>query len=265
MGLVFSIERGATHDGPGLRTAVFLKGCPLRCLWCHNPESQAFTPEAYETDDGTEMKGKEMTAEEVLCTVRKDKKFYEKSGGGLTLSGGEPLAQITFTREILRMAKDEGIHTCMETSGFAPTEDILSLVPYVDLFLFDFKESDDERHKKFTGVSRELILKNLSAINDAGAKIILRCPIIPGYNDRAEHFHAISQALITFPQIIKLNLMPYHAMGASKAKRLGRKYKMPDIKTPTDEQVKEWISIINEAIPVPSPEALPNKSPFCSA
>jgi pyruvate formate lyase activating enzyme len=251
MGLVFSIERGATHDGPGLRTTVFFKGCPLRCVWCHNPESLSFSPEEYHLDDGVEIKGTEKTVEEIMRIVRKDKIFFQKSGGGLTLSGGEPLAQIDFARSLLQAVKSEGIHTCVETSGYVQTDALLSVAPYVDLFLYDYKESDDQRHKKYTGVSQKLILDNLSVLNDAGAKIILRCPVIPGYNDSPAHFSAISQTANTYRQIICVHIMPYNPMGASKAKRLGREYKIPDIGFPSDEQVQGWIQTISAKTKTP--------------
>ena len=283
MGTVLSIERCSLHDGPGIRTTVFLKGCPLSCLWCHNPESLSFKPELYYFEEkcihcglcGTicgnhtanegshilnrkdcdacgkcvdaclqsafEIKGTAMQARDVMAIVMKDEKFYKQSGGGLTISGGEPLAQYDFTIELLRLAKENGLHTCVETGGFAPTDRMLGLVPYVDLFLYDFKENNEDRHKEFTGASNRLIIDNLLAIDGAGAKVILRCPIIPTCNDRADHFAAIAQMANTLRNIVEVNIMPYHPMGASKAMRIGREYRLADIGFPTDEQADDWV------------------------
>jgi len=286
-GTVLSIERCSLHDGPGLRTTVFLKGCPLSCLWCHNPESLSFKPELYFFNEkcigcgtcqticanhviyeGTlttsrkdcsicgkcvsacpnaafEIKGCIMSAQDVIGEVLKDVRYYESSGGGLTISGGEPLAQFEFTLELLRLAKENGIHTCVETSGHAATDRLLALVPYVDLFLYDFKESDDDNHKKFAGVSYSLIMDNLHALNNAGAKIILRCPIIPACNERLEHFSAIAATANALCNITEINIMPYHPMGASKAARIGREYTMPDMEFPTDTQIDGWIQAVS--------------------
>jgi len=284
-GTVLSIERCSLHDGPGLRTTVFLKGCPLSCLWCHNPESQSFKQELFFLDEkctncgacgnicanhsinktheinradcnacgkcvkicpqsAIEIKGTAMSAQEVIDVVLKDVRYYKHSGGGITISGGEPLAQLDFTLALLRMAKENEIHTCIETSGYAPTNDLLSLVPYVDLFLFDFKVTGDDEHKKFTGVSQDLIMNNLQALNDAGAKIIIRCPIIPTYNDTDVHFNSIATTANTMPNIIEVNIMPYHPMGSSKALRIGQEYPIPDIGFPTDEQKNNWLKTV---------------------
>ena len=292
-GNVLSIERCSLHDGPGLRTTVFLKGCPLSCLWCHNPESQSFKPEIYYFDEkcihcrmcaqvcanhifnetehlinrkdcigcgkcvsacnisALEIKGTVMQAQEVINTALKDERYYRQSGGGLTLSGGEPLAQFDFTLEILRLAKVHNLHTCLETSGFSPQEKLLSLIPYVDLFLYDYKEENDDEHKKFTGVSNDLIIKNLHAIDKAGAKIILRCPIIPGYNEKDSHFTAIAQTANALQNIIEVNIMPYHPMGSSKAVRIGRKYPVTDTGFPKDEQIENWLQAVGSQTEAP--------------
>ncbi|MCL2361050.1 MAG: glycyl-radical enzyme activating protein [Defluviitaleaceae bacterium] len=285
IGTILSIERCSLHDGPGLRTTVFLKGCPLSCLWCHNPESQSFKPELFFLEEkcarcgacgdicknhffadshtinradcnacgkcaevchksAIEIKGIKMKAHDVMDVVLKDACYYEHSGGGLTISGGEPLAQLDFTLSLLRMAKESGIHTCLETSGYMDTDKLLSLVPYVDLFLYDFKASNDDAHKRFTSVSQQLIMDNLFAIDKAGAKIILRCPIIPTCNDNAEHFYAIAGTANTLNNILEINIMPYHPMGSSKATRIGQEYLMPDIGFPADEQVNDWVNAI---------------------
>jgi len=198
-----------------------------------------------------EIKGALMSSRDVIDVVMKDVRYYEQSGGGLTLSGGEPLSQFEFSSELLRMAKENNLHTCIETSGFAPVEKILSVLPHLDLVLYDYKESDNVKHKKFTGVSNELILGNLYAIDKAGANIILRCPIIPGYNAGENHFEAIAETASKLKNIIEVNVMPYHPMGASKAKRIGRVSEISDTGFPTDEQVSEWIARIEKKTNVP--------------
>lgn len=282
-GNILSIERGSLHDGPGLRTTVFLKGCPLSCLWCHNPESQSLKPELYYFDEkcvhcgmcvticpnhrvdetqhtinrkdckacgkcvevclqsALEIKGSEMSAQDIIDIALKDARYYKHSGGGLTISGGEPLAQPDFTTELLRLSKENGLHTCLETSGYASTDRLLSVMPYVDLFLYDFKESGEDEHKTFTGISRGLIMDNLFAIDKAGAKIVLRCPVIPAYNDRDEHFAAIAATANALHNIVEVNIMPYHPMGASKAARIGREYPLADIGFPKDGQIDGWL------------------------
>jgi len=187
-----------------------------------------------------------MCAQDVMDIVLKDVKYYEHSGGGLTISGGEPLAQFEFTRELLRLAKENSIHTCIETSGHTATDKILVLLPYIDLFLFDFKESDDDNHKKYVGVSRDLIVKNLHAIDDAGAKIILRCPIIPTCNARDEHLAAIAETANALKNIVEVNIMPYHPMGASKTARIGREYPLKHLGFPGEDEIDGWVKRIDD-------------------
>ena len=222
--LVFDIEKFAVHDGPGIRTMVFLKGCPLRCIWCHNPESQSFEQERMASADGRsppEIVGRPMTVGEVMDQVRKDKSFYDNSGGGLTVSGGEPLAHFAFTRELLAAAKAEGIHTAVETSGFAPRERIEALLPLVDLWLWDVK-AHPSRHKELIGVEASPILDNLAFIALHGAKIILRCPLVPGVNDSDEALRHIRRLSENTPGVIRVDTEPYHPMGEDKNRRLGR-------------------------------------------
>ena len=253
------------NDGPGIRTTVFLKGCPFSCVWCHNPESQRFEPEILFYKDkctgcgrcrgitaadrdfvcfngAKEICGKTVTADEVTAEVLNDKPFYENSGGGVTLSGGEPLAQYDFSLELLKKAKENGIHTAVETCGYAEKSKILEIAKYVDLFLFDCKETDQELHKKYTGVDNKIILDNLKALSDAGSKIILRCPIIPGFNDRAEHFKGISETADKFSEIEHIEIEPFHPLGESKYSALGRE--VADIPVPSGKTVDKWIKQI---------------------
>ncbi len=294
-GLIFSIEKTSLHDGPGLRTTVFVKGCPLHCLWCHNPESQSFSPELYYFDEkcvrcgrcvsvcpknchivteagheiarescircgecvrtcpysALEMKGEHMEADLVLAEVEKDRDFYIASGGGLTVSGGEPLSQFDFTRQLLTMAKERGIHTCLETSGYTSTDRIIRVKDSVDIFLYDYKESDPERHKRYTGVDNELILKNLYELDKHSAKIILRCPIIPGMNDRMEHLQEIAQLANKLDNLLEVNIMPYHSYGKSKSANIGREYPLEGVETVSKQQAQSWIDYVQERTKVP--------------
>ena len=272
--MIFDIERNSYVDGPGIRTTVFLKGCPLSCVWCHNPESQSFEKqimfykskcigcgkcrevcpnnlkscdfcgkcELYCPADARKICGKEYTIDEVLKEIVKDKPFYENSGGGVTLSGGEPLAQYDFSLKLLKKAKENGIHTAIETCGYAEKSKILEIAKYVDLFLFDCKETDPDLHKEYTGVDNKIILENLKALSDAGSKIILRCPIIPGFNDRAEHFKGISETAENFIGIEHIEIEPFHPLGESKYSALNREY--ADIQPPDAETVDNWIEQI---------------------
>ena len=264
-GTIFNIQRFCVNDGPGIRTTVFLKGCPLSCVWCHNPESQRFEPEILFYKDkctgcgrckcvtaadrdfvcfngAKEICGKTVSANEVTAEVLKDKPFYKNSGGGVTLSGGEPLAQYDFSLELLKKAKENGIHTAIETCGYAEKSKILEIAKYVDLFLFDCKETDQELHKEYTGVDNKIILENLKALSDAGSKIILRCPIIPGFNDRAEHFKGISETAEKFIGIEHIEIEPFHPLGESKYSALGRE--VADIPVPSGKTVDKWIKQI---------------------
>lgn len=263
-GRVFDIQRFSIHDGPGIRTTVFLKSCPLRCLWCHNPESMSLRPllsfaaakciacgscvevcpnGVHMFDDGgrhlllrercelcrdcvevcpsgaLEIAGRDVSVSDVLEDVLRDRPFYEESGGGMTLSGGEPLLQIDFAEALLRRAKGEGLHTAVETAGFVPFDRLSRVAPHTDLFLYDLKETDDARHRRFTGVPASRIEANLRALHGQGAAILLRLPIVPGLNDRAEHFRAVAELAGELPGLLGVEVMPYHSLGIGKRER----------------------------------------------
>jgi pyruvate formate lyase activating enzyme len=292
--MVFDIQKFSIHDGPGIRTTVFLKGCPLKCLWCHNPESQqseqeiSFMPEkcigcgwcfkncpqkGHVMENGKHVLhrelcircgkctekcyagantiiGREMTVEEVIAEVLKDKPFYETSNGGMTISGGEPMHQFKFTAALLAEAKKQGLHNCLETCGFTRFENLRKIMPAVDLFLYDLKETDPAKHQRYTGVSLQPILDNLFALDQAGAAICLRCPIVPGFNDFDEHFKAIATIANKMKNVLEINLMPYHPLGESKLNRLG-KPSIIDGKTFADEKtVALWVKTVQDGTTV---------------
>lgn len=243
-GTIFDIQKFCTKDGPGIRTTVFLKGCPLRCVWCHNPESQSKECEILQ--DPTETSGYEIAVDEVIKEVLKDKAFYDNSGGGMTLSGGEPLYQSAFCLELLKKAKENGLHVCMETSGFAGRDIVEQTAKYVDIYLFDYKETNTKKHKEFTGADNKQILENLKYLDEIGKEIILRCPIIPGYNDREEHFRGIAQVANSLKHLLMIEIEPYHNLGMDKYKRLNRTYDLSEVEMPDEEAVSLWMNEIKK-------------------
>lgn len=240
-GIVFDIKRGGVKDGPGIRTSVFLKGCPLRCVWCHNPESQLPQPET--AKDGTTC-GEAMSVDEVMAEVLPDIPFYASSGGGLTLTGGEPLAQPRFARALAQAAKAAGIHVALDTSGHAPWETLAAFLPAVDLFLYDFKAADPARHKELTGVDNALILANLEKLNDAGAHIFLRCPLVPGVNDDAMHLAAIADLAERLAGIEEVTLEPYHPVGLEKYGKFGKAPRLVQPDFPPKATCEMWATAV---------------------
>ncbi len=236
-GIVFDIQRFSIHDGPGIRTTVFFKGCPLHCAWCHNPESWLKTPQVMVKENGeTKLSGREMTVSEVMCEVMADVCYYKNSGGGMTVSGGEPMLQFAFLQELLKASKRLGIHNCIETSGFAEKEKFEEIVEYVDVFLFDVKHTNDDEHKKYTGVSNQLILSNLNLLYEKGVSILLRCPIIPGISDTEDHIAGIAELTQKYPDLLGVEILPYHDMGKGKWEQIGKDYVLSDLKTMDEEQ-----------------------------
>lgn len=288
-GMIFDIQKFSIHDGPGIRTTVFMKGCPLRCVWCHNPESQSDRPEmsfipskcigcgwcakacpesCHSLQDGVrlfkreacvrcgkcaercyaralELVGRRADVPEVMAEVLKDKAFYESSGGGMTLSGGEPFFQPKFASALLAAAKGHGLHTCVETCGFASWSVIGPALKDVDILLYDVKESDPARHEECTGAPLAPIIENLERADASGAKTILRCPIVPGLNDRPEHFRSIGLLAERLKNATGINVIPYHPLGMSKSERFGTDARLKDNAFPSEDAVKGWIAEIS--------------------
>lgn len=236
-GIVFDIQRAALHDGPGIRTTVFLKGCPLRCKWCHNPESQSFEPQ---TGKGGKHYGSRMTAADVMRTVVRDRVFYETSGGGMTLSGGEPTAQYDFCRALLVCARQERIHSCLDTSGHLEPKRFREIAPLADCILFDFKAADDCQYRALTGVSNNWIQENLAWLGESGMALRLRCPLVPCINDSTEYFAALREQAARLKGLKGIDLLPYHTIGNSKYADVGLKLPLLDTHVPTDEDKNRW-------------------------
>ena len=191
-----------------------------------------------------EVIGRIASVDDVLCEVLKDKPFYETSGGGMTLSGGEPMAQFAFTAALLRAAKKEGLHTCLDTCGFAPAGQYLALLDLVDLFLYDIKDTDAKRHRHLTGVPLAPILSNLKAIDAAGGRVILRCPLIPGINTDPEHLHSLGDLAESLAHVEAVTLHPYHPLGRSKAEHLGAEWRLPDNGFAEPASIETWLHAI---------------------
>ena len=265
---VFDIERGSYVDGPGIRTTVFFKGCNLHCAWCHNPESQSVEKqkmrfpskctgcgtckticpsaegctlcgkcEAYCPNDAIRICGKEMTPDEILDEIQKDVNYYDNTGGGVTFSGGECMLQIDALTELLRLCKEHGIHTAVDTAGHVPYDYFERILPFTDLFLLDLKCMDPERHRIFTGVTNDRILSNLKALLKTQAHIWIRIPVVVGVNDTEEEMESVRQFFSFYGAPEKIELLPYHKMGEHKYAALGRSLKAFEI--PTKERIDE--------------------------
>lgn len=238
-GRIFDIQRYSIHDGPGIRTIVFLKGCVLRCKWCCNPESQEYAIQTMMVDGKPKTIGRDVTVEEVMETVEKDRNYYRRSRGGLTLSGGESLCQPEFARALLKVAKSKGINTAMESMGCASYETIEGILPYLDTYLMDIKHTNPDKHREFTGKSNELMLENARKIAASGkTKLVIRVPVIPTFNDTPEEIAAIAQFADKLPGVDKIHLLPYHRLGQDKYDGLGREYLLPHILPPENEHME---------------------------
>lgn len=281
-GKIFNIQRFSVNDGIGIRTIVFLKGCPLRCKWCSNPESQEVfnqliynekncigcgrcikkcTKNAiYYKDDkckidwdkcdscgectdecfgkALEIEGKEMTVEEVIDEIKKDYSHFLRSNGGLTISGGEPLMQGSFTKNLLLEAKKSGINTAIETTAYAKEEEVREILPLVDMFLLDIKSMDDEKHIKFTGVSNKIIIENARLIAEEGREVIIRVPIIPSFNDDKKSIREIARFVRELEVVDMINLLPYHKLGVNKYTSLGRQYELENLELLSEEKIE---------------------------
>ena len=237
-GRIFDIQKFSVHDGPGIRTIVFLKGCALRCKWCCNPESQKFEIQTMMQNGKEKTIGRDVTVGEVLKTVQQDMPYYKRSGGGMTLSGGEMLCQSDFAYALLRGAKEMVINTAVETTGFAPWEKIERMLPYIDTVLMDIKHTDSAKHKAFTTQPNELILENAVKIARNAKKLIIRVPVIPTFNDTEEEIAQIAKFASSLEGVNEINLLPYHNFGRDKYVGLGREYSMGDTPLPTDEHMQ---------------------------
>lgn len=239
-GRIFDIQRYSIHDGPGIRTIVFLKGCVLRCKWCCNPESQEYKIQTMMVQGKPKTIGRDVTVHQVLEEIEKDRSYYMRSGGGLTLSGGESLCQPDFARDLLRAAKENGINTAMESMGCANFKIIEEILPYLDTYLMDIKHMDGEKHKAFTGRSNELMLENAKKIAVTGkTNLVIRVPVIPTFNCSVKEIQDIAVFADQLPGVKKIHLLPYHRLGQDKYDGLGRTYELDNLKPPTNEMMLE--------------------------
>ncbi|HEX9091928.1 MAG TPA: glycyl-radical enzyme activating protein, partial [Anaerolineales bacterium] len=288
-GTIFDIKRYAINDGPGIRTAVFFKGCPLRCVWCHNPEGQVLQPQMmfranrckgfkdclqvcpqgaiswrdgsitnWETCDdcgkcaevcvsgGREMVGRVVQVQDLMAEIERDMVFYNQSGGGVTFTGGEPLMQREFLRALLACCKTLGVHTAVDTSGYATWEGLESIYPLTDLFLYDLKFADETRHKKYTSVSNNLILENLQKLSAIKANILVRIPLIPGINDDDVNIRSSATLLKYLPCLTGVELMPYHEIGLAKYQAMGMNYQLESTHPAKKEKIEEVERILAE-------------------
>ncbi len=245
-GIIFDIRRYSVQDGPGIRTTVFFKGCPLRCVWCHNPESQEFKPVRIRrklrlgSDDfaAEEWCGREVTVPQVLSEAERDWPFYEESGGGITFSGGEPFAQPEFLATLLDECRRRGWHTCVDTCGHAEGEWVRKLAPGIDLFLYDLKLIDPELHRRFTGAENDRILENLAILAGGGHSLVIRFPLIPGYTDSPANLEGVARFVARLPGRPAIHLLPYHRIFEDKCRRFARENRLGDTEPPQPEAIQ---------------------------
>jgi pyruvate formate lyase activating enzyme len=252
---IFDIKRFAVHDGPGIRVTVFFKGCAMHCSWCHNPEGIDTSIETFQEEkqfDGVVLKeelvvGRLINHKDLLNEIEKEKIFMEESGGGVTLSGGEPLLQHNFVELLLIELKNLGIHTCIDTSGYVPANIISVVAKKADLFLYDLKLMDEDQHRYYTGVSNTLILNNLKILNDQAASVTIRFALIPGINDHPGHLDQIIAFLKDLSNIRTVDVIPFHQYARSKYKKFGKPFHAKSIMVPSDQQVEDVRSVFRKA------------------
>ncbi len=247
-GRIFDIQRYSVHDGHGIRTIVFLKGCIFRCRWCCNPESQSYETEEMKTPDGKiKTVGKDVTVREVMETVDKDRRYYYRSGGGLTLSGGESLLQPEFARDLFRAAKDRGYSTALESMANVDYGRIEMVLPFLDQYLMDIKHMDGRKHKEFTGSENGLALENAKKVAaDGRTELIIRTPVIPGFNDEPREIQAIARFASSLPGVRLMHILPYHRLGYDKYVGLGREYAMGDVLPPNQQKMTELKDVVEK-------------------
>ena len=246
-GRIFNIQRFSIHDGPGIRTIVFFKGCAMRCAWCCNPESQSGEIETLIEKGKEKIVGKDVTVSDIMPELLADLPYYRRSGGGITLSGGEILCQADFAGELLKACKEAGLHTAVESASSLDFSKIEKILPYLDLYLMDIKHMDSQKHKEYTGVSNERILENAKKIAQSGVELIIRTPVIPTFNDTPEDIRAISRFARGLEGVRELHLLPYHRLGSDKYAGLGRKYSLDEIEPPTREKMEYLLSVAEES------------------
>lgn len=290
-GLITHVQRFCIHDGPGIRTTVFLKGCSLRCFWCHNPETWKLKPEiqyfsgkcitcgecvkvcpnyAHKLVDGAHrfdrslcencgrcaeacmaealiLSGEWWTVGRLIELLERDRVFYEQSGGGITLSGGEPLSQATFSQEVLKEAKVGGLHTAIETCLMGKWDDLEGMLPFLDLVIMDIKVMDDRKHREAVGASNQQILANARQLMTCGLPVLVRTPVIPGVNDDEESITAIAEFIVGFPTLTAYELMPFHRLGEEKFRGLGIMYQAQDITPPEANSMEQLAEVARTA------------------
>ena len=246
-GRIFNIQRFSIHDGPGIRTIVFFKGCYMRCAWCCNPESQEYKIQTLIEKGKPKTVGYDTTVEALIPELLSDLPYYRRSGGGITLSGGEVLAQPDFARDLLAACHEHGLHTAIESTANADYAKIAEILPHLDLFLMDVKHMDGAKHKQFTGADNALILENAKRLATSGVELIIRTPVVPGFNDTPEEIKAISRFVATLPGVKEHHLLPYHRLGQDKYVGLNREYTLMHIEPPTKEKMEYLLSIAEES------------------
>ena len=239
IGRIFDIQRFSIHDGPGIRTIVFLKGCYLRCRWCCNPESQEYGIQQLTMNGTTKTVGQDITVRELMEDLEKDEVYYRRSGGGITLSGGEAMAQPDFAEAILRACHDRGFNTAIETTAFADREVVARLIPHIDHVMMDIKHMDSVKHRAFTGQPNEKILDNARYIAEHASHLVIRVPVSPGFNDTPAEIAEIARFAESLPGVHELHLLPYHRLGQDKYDGLGREYTLAHLTPPSAAHMQE--------------------------